>query len=592
MNNWEKDIEDFNKSQKDSVLGAIGNEDIVLKVIVNTSLMKCLKQSEDKEDFLKGFGADLEKKFPNGSWKTVGGSKVFVNNGKVIAGLDGFNKEIDSFFDKKKEPSSDAKPSEITKKVLNSIKKESPERQKEKVSKFEKDIATSKKTLETLKNQLKNNPGDKDTLSGIKKYNQSIADKQFLVDGLKEKNKVSIGLKYTSGRGEKMEVVGKKSVGSEDFFEVVDTSKEKPLKDLMSKQDIKDELEFSKKQLPQLKEREKQDKIQNKKEKENKKEFDNIDGFGDNLSSMELGKVKQDLNKKINIQGKGMITRKEYVKDKLKDGYEVNVNVAGQRVLMSKDGSWVGNKNFVNKTVLDYAEHLSKKEASNKTPTLDTFKDIAKESKNVDELMSKIRDIKNVPPIVADEFSKKYNPDGKLTQAQAASKMWHDQNPQPKEKEVTSDEKAYFKENKKELMKIISEDPTASISSVIEDHKKEKEGKNAGEDIDSNIDKLRSQYSKSGALVKTLSKVNLNPKTNAPSQEYYDALEKHQSLREDLNRALDIKRDLKPKVNADDNGKSKREYERAVRENMVTSQTHERWLNRMSKQIDNRMKNR
>ena len=56
----------------------------------------------EKSDLFKSFSKDLQDKFPNGSWRTINGSHVFINNGKVIAGLDGFNEHIDKFFAEKK----------------------------------------------------------------------------------------------------------------------------------------------------------------------------------------------------------------------------------------------------------------------------------------------------------------------------------------------------------------------------------------------------------------------------------------------------------------------------------------------------------
>lgn len=53
------------------------------------------------DDIFKSWSGDLQKRFPNGNWKTVNGAKVFVNGGKVVAGLAGFNGEIDKFFDGK-----------------------------------------------------------------------------------------------------------------------------------------------------------------------------------------------------------------------------------------------------------------------------------------------------------------------------------------------------------------------------------------------------------------------------------------------------------------------------------------------------------
>jgi hypothetical protein len=58
----------------------------------------------------KGFGADLQKKFPNGGWRTINGARVFVDGGKVVAGLEGFKGKVeDAFKEKKTEPSKKAK---------------------------------------------------------------------------------------------------------------------------------------------------------------------------------------------------------------------------------------------------------------------------------------------------------------------------------------------------------------------------------------------------------------------------------------------------------------------------------------------------
>lgn len=46
----------------------------------------------------KAWSNDLQKQFPNGKWVTINGSHVFINNGKVVAGLEGFNGFIDDFF--------------------------------------------------------------------------------------------------------------------------------------------------------------------------------------------------------------------------------------------------------------------------------------------------------------------------------------------------------------------------------------------------------------------------------------------------------------------------------------------------------------
>jgi hypothetical protein len=66
------------------------------------SFQEILYESYDRESFEKAWSKDLQSKFPSGGWRTINGAKVFINNGKVIAGLDGFNGAIDKFFEEKK----------------------------------------------------------------------------------------------------------------------------------------------------------------------------------------------------------------------------------------------------------------------------------------------------------------------------------------------------------------------------------------------------------------------------------------------------------------------------------------------------------
>lgn len=65
----------------------------------------------------------------------------------------------------------------------------------------------------------------------------------------------------------------------------------------------------------------------------------------------------------------------------------------------------------------------SKKESG--TPTMDTFKDIAKNSKDVTDFMSKVREVKNVPSSVATEFQEKYG--GGQQTLEGASKKFMDE---------------------------------------------------------------------------------------------------------------------------------------------------------------------
>ncbi len=68
------------------------------KFEVSKIFKNCILKSNSSEDFYKSWSIDLQKQFPNGVWRTVSGAKVFINNGRVVAGLEGFNGEIDKFF--------------------------------------------------------------------------------------------------------------------------------------------------------------------------------------------------------------------------------------------------------------------------------------------------------------------------------------------------------------------------------------------------------------------------------------------------------------------------------------------------------------
>lgn len=78
--------------------------------ILRIELQKAGYSDIESDTICKGFGSDLMKQFPNGSWKTINGARVFIDGGKVVAGLDGFNGKIEDAFKKKEEPKEDTKP--------------------------------------------------------------------------------------------------------------------------------------------------------------------------------------------------------------------------------------------------------------------------------------------------------------------------------------------------------------------------------------------------------------------------------------------------------------------------------------------------
>lgn len=78
--------------------------------ILRIELQKAGYSDIESDIIVKGFGADMVAKFPEGSWKTINGARVFVHGGKVVAGLGGFSGKIeDAFKEKKSESKSDKK---------------------------------------------------------------------------------------------------------------------------------------------------------------------------------------------------------------------------------------------------------------------------------------------------------------------------------------------------------------------------------------------------------------------------------------------------------------------------------------------------
>lgn len=82
--------------------------------IMRIELQKAGYSDIESDMICKGFGSDLMAKFPEGSWKTINGAKVFVHGGKVVAGLDGFNGKIEDAFKEKKSESESSKEKELS----------------------------------------------------------------------------------------------------------------------------------------------------------------------------------------------------------------------------------------------------------------------------------------------------------------------------------------------------------------------------------------------------------------------------------------------------------------------------------------------
>jgi hypothetical protein len=116
----------------------------------------------------------------------------------------------------------------------------------------------------------------------------------------------------------------------------------------------------------------------------------------------------------------------------------------------------------------------SKKEDSDKI-TLDTFKNIAKESNDVDDFISKVRNIKNVPPSVANEFNEKYGKGGSLSIKQASQNFMDEfgDKKDGKTKEETSLQEKVI-ENQKRKSNISESEHKTNYNNFLSDLKKEK----------------------------------------------------------------------------------------------------------------------
>ncbi len=125
------------------------------KIEVSEIFKNCILKSSNSEDFYKSWSSDLKQKFPNGDWRTVNGAKVFINNGKVVAGLDGFNGEIDKFFEERK------------------VKKETEQTPKEKLA----DLKDQSKKLREKRDKEVEGLGDDYSRSEVRrKYEKELSD--------------------------------------------------------------------------------------------------------------------------------------------------------------------------------------------------------------------------------------------------------------------------------------------------------------------------------------------------------------------------------------------------------------------------------
>lgn len=170
---------------------------------------------------------------------------------------------------------------------------------------------------------------------------------------------IGVGFEFIDPQDRKLKVVGKKG---DDLF-VIDTSLEKPFKEIMTKDEIEEIIHLEEKGRGERQSIKEANKKREKEEQEQAVIKANVDGFTDGMPPLQKGKAEKDLNRVVKIKDK-RISLKNYIKEKIGNGYSVKKLPNGDRALMDKNGVFIGNKNIINKTALDYAEFIIKKSKS------------------------------------------------------------------------------------------------------------------------------------------------------------------------------------------------------------------------------------
>lgn len=76
-----------------------------------------------------------------------------------------------------------------------------------------------------------------------------------------------------------------------------------------------------------------------------------------NISAAQSARINSALDMQVRVNGREFMTRRALVERCIAQGYRVTLRRNGERVLMSKDGSWFDTRN-ITKIGLDYAESL------------------------------------------------------------------------------------------------------------------------------------------------------------------------------------------------------------------------------------------
>lgn len=504
------------------------------EVILKASIQESLEKSGSKEEFEKAFSTDLQKRFPNGKWVTINGSHVFINGGKVIAGLGGFNKEIDKFFDGKKDkneikvgdrvklPSGEMgtvkgvdykehewkgkKENRSTYKVLPDSRKNETnpgaivnvshgEIQKEKQQ--YQDTKETKKEDKQGKGKLEGS--EKSLFENAKKKNPKLSEERTI----EYRDKI---IKYDKGKTESISALAEAiqyAAGDENdknFFGNNETDANQVINSIIHNangyENARRVLDVG---------------IGGKIGKLAKEKVDKIDSIKNKFKSLNFDDVSKTLLKNAIEKLELNMDQINTILDKTKSG---KVEDVAEAILNHINKDKKPTKKFDKviegtKNIKTYSEP-KKKQSYHKNDGLDIFRDLAASSSSVSEFMGKVRDVKDVPLEISKKFFNKY---GKGKDPQSASeafmqdvrtdtsgvsdKQAMDSLKERGHKEPTNAmidkekrrlassketkpptvaEKEYYQDNKEEIRRILDEDVFMSVREAIEEHKNKKFG--------------------------------------------------------------------------------------------------------------------
>ena len=356
MEDWQQDIIKAQIQQELNIEKSMDNSDLSILI---KSFYDNLSGSYNRDLFEKSWSKDLQNRLPNGSWKTINGARVFVNDGKVVAGLGGFNKEIDKFFDGKKGKGGGEKSGDKVKERTEKLLKEYYEKDKTGTEKFVKmGVTESTAQIEAKKRgkdfYVKPDPNERDKFVVAHKVKGEAENLTFG----EYKNK------YESQLG----VTAKNQI---EFESKQEENKDKPVNERTQKE------------------------------------------IGDAKQ-----KIADSMPKPINkmtweeFKPYGVEMQKQSAHSQPDSHYE-------RLAKMEHDWAIKNDKSQYDTSKIKQSEE-KKESPENKSVSLDNFKEVAKKVNSPEEFIKETQKIKNVPPEVAQEFFDKYGKGGSQKDAAEA----------------------------------------------------------------------------------------------------------------------------------------------------------------------------